>query len=109
MEAESASPGETSKARHLQKAVWADGQGDPLVFLHGFPLDHTMWREQLTAFSSRACVIAPDLWGFGKSSPFEGVTIENMADDVAATLDSLDDKLDMREPIVLCGLSMGGY
>lgn len=109
MEAESASPGETSKARHLSKAVWAQGAGDPLVFLHGFPLDHTMWREQMTEFSSRACVIAPDLCGFGKSSPIDGMTIESMADEVAATLDRLLDKLGVRGPIVLCGLSMGGY
>jgi pimeloyl-ACP methyl ester carboxylesterase len=86
-------------------AVCESGSGDPLVFLHGFPLDHTMWREQIAEFSSRGRVIAPDLRGFGKSPPASPLSIESMADDTAAILDALG----VRGSIVLCGLSMGGY
>src|SRR5262249_50378142 len=51
-------------------------------------------------------VIAPDLRGFGGTSPFAGPpSLEQMADDVAALLDALG----VREPVVLGGLSMGGY
>jgi 3-oxoadipate enol-lactonase len=64
-----------------------------------------MWREQIAAFGSRHRVIARDLRGFGKSPAASKVTRESMADDVAAILDALG----IREPIVLCGLSMGGY
>ena len=74
--------------------------------MHGFPFDHTMWNGQIASLSGRCRVIAPDLRGFGGSGASEGVaTMEQMADDLAALLDALA----IREPIVLCGLSMGGY
>lgn len=86
------------------------GAGQPVVLLHGFPLDHTMWSAQIDALSRTCRVIAPDLRGFGQSSlgnadPARGVTMEQYADDVAALLDALEIKV----PIVLVGFSMGGY
>ncbi len=87
------------------------GEGKSIVFLHGFPLDHSMWREQLTFFSARYRVLAPDLPGFGRSQLPSDVghtgtmSMERMADEVAATLDAAG----VTEPVVLCGLSMGGY
>jgi len=82
------------------------GAGSPLVLVHGFPLDHTMWEAQIESLSGRWRVIAPDLRGFGQSGVTEGtVTMAQLADDVAALLEALE----IREPIVLCGLSMGGY
>jgi pimeloyl-ACP methyl ester carboxylesterase len=86
--------------------VLVQGEGSPLVFVHGFPLDHSMWRWQLGQFTRTHRVIAPDLRGFGESDVTEGrVTMEQFADDLAAMLDELH----VTEPIVLCGLSMGGY
>jgi 3-oxoadipate enol-lactonase len=82
------------------------GQGHPLLLVHGFPFDHTMWQGQIDAFSGRCRVIAPDLRGFGKSGAGEDlVSMEQMADDLAMLLEALK----IREPVVLCGLSMGGY
>jgi len=82
------------------------GQGTPLLLVHGFPLDHSMWTGQLDALSDICRVIAPDLRGFGASGVTAGtVTMEKYADDLAALLDGLK----ITEPIVLCGLSMGGY
>jgi pimeloyl-ACP methyl ester carboxylesterase len=82
------------------------GSGRPLVLVHGFPLDHTMWEAQIEALSGRWRVIAPDLRGFGQSGVSAGtVTMEQFADDVAGLLEALE----IREPVVLCGLSMGGY
>jgi 3-oxoadipate enol-lactonase len=82
------------------------GSGVPLLLVHGFPFDHAMWNGQIDAISERHRVIAPDLRGFGQSELGEGgTTMERMADDLAGLLDAL--KID--EPIVLCGLSMGGY
>ena len=82
------------------------GRGVPLLLVHGFPFDHTMWRGQIAGLSDRYRSIAPDLRGFGESGVTEGlVTMEQMADDLAAFLDELA----IRELIVLCGLSMGGY
>jgi 3-oxoadipate enol-lactonase len=82
------------------------GHGPPLVFVHGFPLDHTMWSGQIRAFADRYRVIAPDLRGFGQSGVSKGtVAMEQLADDLAALLGALA----VDEPVVLCGLSMGGY
>jgi len=82
------------------------GRGTPLLLVHGFPLDHTMWQGQLDALADRYRVIAPDLRGFGQSGVTAGLaTMPLMADDLAQLLDGLA----IKEPIVLCGLSMGGY
>ncbi len=82
------------------------GQGIPILFVHGFPLDHSMWRFQIADLSTDFRCIAPDLRGFGRSTVSDGlVTMRQFADDMAALLDALD----ITEPVVFCGLSMGGY
>jgi pimeloyl-ACP methyl ester carboxylesterase len=82
------------------------GQGLPLVLLHAFPLSRKMWRPQIEALASACRILAPDLPGFGESPLLEGAPgIEAMADAVAAFLDARS----VREPVVLGGLSMGGY
>jgi pimeloyl-ACP methyl ester carboxylesterase len=103
-------PGQTRshllRAGDVELHVVERGQGMPIVMLHGFPLDHTMWDAQLNALAEQWRVIAPDLRGFGKSAAAgETATMEQMADDVAGALDTLG----VREPVVLVGLSMGGY
>jgi len=86
--------------------VVRQGSGPPLLLAHGFPLNHTMWREQLGGLASRFTVIAPDLRGFGSSDVTEGtVSMQQHADDLAALLDVLE----IEEPAIFCGLSMGGY
>jgi 3-oxoadipate enol-lactonase len=82
------------------------GRGQPLVLLHAFPLDRAMWRAQVQDLGADHRVLAPDLRGFGGSSPFLGPpSVEVMADDVASLLDALK----ITEPVALGGLSMGGY
>jgi 3-oxoadipate enol-lactonase len=82
------------------------GSGQPLVLLHGFPLSRAMWQPQIDGLREVARVIALDLPGFGGSAPLpEPPTVDAMADRVVEFLDDLA----IREPIVLCGLSMGGY
>ena len=87
-------------------AVEIRGTGPALVFVHGFPLDRSMWRHQVAGFA-RWQRIAPDLRGFGHSADHGGRVAANLArhaDDVAAVLDTLG-----VPRAVLCGLSMGGY
>jgi 3-oxoadipate enol-lactonase len=86
------------------------GSGPPIVLLHGFPLDHRMWNAQIDALSTRRRMVAPDLRGFGKSTLTEadvdlGVPMERYASDVVAALDELE----IFEPVVVVGFSMGGY
>lgn len=90
----------------IQLAVEERGTGKPLLMVHGFPLDHSMWKFQIDGLSSQFRVIAPDLRGFGKSDVTPGtVLMEQLADDLAKLLDALQ----VSEPIAFCGLSMGGY
>lgn len=43
------------------------GEVEPIVFIHGFTLDHRMWKPQVDEFSKKFKVIAYDLRGFGNS------------------------------------------
>jgi len=85
-------------------AVEVHGDGPAVLFVHGFPLDRTMWRAQME--SLKGCRrIAPDLRGMGQSdAPDLGYSMNIYATDLAGLLDALD-----IENVVLCGLSMGGY
>lgn len=86
--------------------VVAHGAGRPLLLVHGFPLDHSMWQAQIGELARDFRVIAPDLRGFGLSEVTSGtVTMQQFADDLAGLLDALQ----ITEPVVFCGLSMGGY
>lgn len=81
------------------------GEGTPLVLLHAFPLSSKMWLGELEPLSSRFKVIVPDLPGFGKSPVQKAVSMADMALKTSQLLDSLK----VKEPVVLAGLSMGGY
>ena len=86
------------------------GNGAPVLLIHGFPLDHTMWDAQIGALAEHCRVIAPDLRGFGQSSlglskPDPIILMEEYAEDLYALLE----KLKISEPVVLVGFSMGGY
>ncbi len=80
------------------------GSGLPVVLLHGFPHDRTLWAAQLAAAPDGARLIALDLPGFGESDSAEVPSLDHWADWVAAALDAL-----AIERAVIGGLSMGGY
>jgi pimeloyl-ACP methyl ester carboxylesterase len=93
-------------AGNLQTEYDDCGSGLPVVLLHAFPLSRQMWRPQVAGLLDRCRVIVPDQRGFGGTGGFSGTpSIAGMADDVAGLLDALG----LREPVVLGGLSMGGY
>jgi pimeloyl-ACP methyl ester carboxylesterase len=102
----------TAKISTGELAYVDRGAGQPILLVHGFPLDHTMWDSQIEALSKQARVIAPDLRGFGESptgpvDPTHGITMERYGDDLAEFLDALN--LNAGQPVVFVGLSMGGY
>jgi 3-oxoadipate enol-lactonase len=86
--------------------VYGDrGTGLPIVFLHAFPLNRTMWAHQEEALSLRFRIITVDLRGHGESdAPLWRYTMEQSGDDVNALLDYLS-----IQRAIFVGLSMGGY
>ena len=80
------------------------GKGEPLLLLHGFPHDRTLWAPQLAGDSLGVRRLAPDLPGFGESDSIGGDSVEAWADWVADLLDLLE-----LQRVILGGLSMGGY
>jgi 3-oxoadipate enol-lactonase len=80
------------------------GRGLPVVLLHAFPLNRSMWEAQVAALLGECRCIVPDLRGFGDSPTGGPYTMDRYADDVAALLDALQ-----IEQAVIGGLSMGGY
>lgn len=89
----------------MQLAYTRRGQGTPLVLIHGYPLDHSIWDETAAILSGTFDLILPDLRGFGASaSPTNPYTLADMASDLAELLDELD-----IPQAALAGHSMGGY
>ncbi len=77
----------------------------PIILIHGFPFNYTMWTSQIRALKKDYRVIAYDIRGLGKSYVGDGqYTMEFFVDD----LFSLVHEMQLEKP-VLCGLSMGGY
>ncbi len=78
------------------------GRGTPLLFVHGFCLDHRMWESQMDYFSKFYTCISVDLRGFGKSSLPADQSYSNHED-----LFELLAFLQINQPVILIGLSMG--
>ena len=79
------------------------GKGSPMILLHGFCEDSSVWDNFISEFKSNK-IIRIDLIGFGSSEPVETPSVEWAADSVKAVLDHLD----IRQ-CTLIGHSMGGY
>ncbi|MGP3998795.1 alpha/beta fold hydrolase [Streptomyces sp. 8N706] len=80
------------------------GQGQPVVLIHGYPLDGHSWEKQSAALLEAGYrVITYDRRGFGRSSqPTTGYDYDTFAADLKVVLDTLD-----LADIVLVGFSMG--
>ena len=80
------------------------GTGVALLLIHGYPLNKQLWEPQVMGLTAR--IITPDLRGFGASEPVEGpYSMDLLAQDCNALLDELG----VDQPVVVGGLSMGGY
>jgi non-heme chloroperoxidase len=96
----------TIKTRDGTEIFFKDwGEGRPVVFSHGWPLNADAWDEQLFFVASNGFrAIAHDRRGHGRSSqPWKGNDMDTYADDLAAVMDALDVK-----GAVMVGHSTGG-
>lgn len=82
-----------------------EGNGFPVIFLHGFAEDHTIWNRQADHLGRLFRIITPDMPGSGNSA-FNPrlITIDDYADTVKAVVDA-----EQISHCVLIGHSMGGY
>lgn len=81
------------------------GKGAPIIFLHGFPFNKSMWQPQYDSLKQHFRIIAPDLRSFGYSKDDTSeLSMDLFADDVIALMDELN-----LDKVAVCGLSMGGY
>lgn len=81
------------------------GAGEPVLFLHGFPLSGEMWRPAVERLGEGVRAIVPDLRGHGASEASPGVDMARFAEDLARILDATGEA----GPVAVVGLSMGGY
>lgn len=82
------------------------GRGVPLLFIHGYPLSRKIWERQVMDLTDIADVISVDLRGHGGSYSFDPpYSMDLLAGDCYRLLSDLK----INSPIIVCGLSMGGY
>ncbi|MYG40945.1 MAG: alpha/beta fold hydrolase [Nitrospira sp. SB0677_bin_15] len=94
-----------ARINDIDLAYSEEGQGLPVVFLHAFPLNRTMWASQVAALSDRYRVVTIDLRGHGESdAPMWRYTLDQFAEDVSGLLENLG-----ITRATFVGLSMGGY
>jgi len=106
MESENSYQSLLTEVNHIAISYNDIGEGNiPVIFLHGFPFDKSMWKVQLDFLKSTHRVIACDIRGFGKSTDEKTyLSIALFAEDLVSFMDKLNIK-----KAIICGLSMGGF
>ncbi|HEV2149514.1 MAG TPA: alpha/beta fold hydrolase, partial [Longimicrobiaceae bacterium] len=94
---------ETVNGATLRHEVF--GEGEPVLFAHGFPLSGALWHPVVERLGGGWRCIVPDLRGHGGSAATPDAGMDDHADDLARLLDALGET----RPVVLAGMSMGGY
>ena len=80
------------------------GEGNPVMLVHGFGEDGTVWNNQVEFLKDKFRIIIPDLPGSGKSELIENSSIEDMAEVLHQIIHEED-----IDHCVMIGHSMGGY
>lgn len=94
------------KLDDISLAYDQNGSGVNILFVHGYPLSRAMWSPQMNGLSDFASIYAVDLRGHGESSDTQaGYSMDLFAEDLASLILALG----LKQPVILCGLSMGGY
>ena len=86
------------------------GSGNPVMLIHGFGEDGTVWKNQVQHLENNYCVIVPDLPGSGKSELVDDMSMEGMAACLKGLIDQeISDNASLKNGISIIGHSMGGY
>ena len=89
----------------IELAYERHGKGTPLVLVHGYPLDHSIWNDVVLQLAEGFDLIVPDVRGFGESATIASpYSMMDIASDFASLLDSMG-----IEKAAFAGHSMGGY
>lgn len=89
---------------HVHQAGDPNATSPTILWVHGFPLDHTMWQRQYEQLED-CHSLAVDLRGFGRSTGSDRFSLADLADDLRLVV---EEQLAGR-PFLYAGLSMGGY
>lgn len=93
------------KINGISVYTYGSENNQAIIFVHGFPFDNSMWKEQVKVLKEEYFVITYDVRGFNNSEVGDGqYTMEMFADD----LEMLIEEMHLDNPVI-CGLSMGGY
>ncbi len=96
---------EKAKINGIHLAYERRGKGAPLVLIHGYPLDHSVWDEVAPLLENDFDLIIPDLHGFGQSDVMEA---DDSIIEFASDIEGLLNHFKIRKAFV-AGHSMGGY
>jgi pimeloyl-ACP methyl ester carboxylesterase len=85
-----------------------EGNGRPVMFVHGFGETGDVWKNQVAFFRGKYKMIIPDLPGSGKSALIKDMSMEGMA---SVLEEIVQEELPSAaaEKLVMIGHSMGGY
>lgn len=83
------------------------GHGPPVLLLHSSVSGNRQWRKLIALLSARFRVIAPNLRGYGTSTPWHGERAQTLADAARVALELID-ALRLDAPLRIVGHSFGG-
>ncbi len=87
-----------------------EGQGNPVLLVHGFGEDGTIWEQQVENLKKDFLLIVPDLPGSGQSELLDGdCTMEDYAEVIKVIADKEFVSTKNNDTFSLIGHSMGGY
>jgi pimeloyl-ACP methyl ester carboxylesterase len=85
--------------------TYGDKDKTPIIFIHGFPYNSSMWSQQIKQLKEHYYCVAYDVRGLGDTPPGDGqFTMEMFVDDLFTVIEGLE----LYRPVV-AGFSMGGY
>lgn len=87
-------------------SYYTSGRGKPVLLMHGFAEDHSIWSHQIQSLSEKYYVIAPDLFGTNKSAHLEREKISIVDYATAIKEIIIAEQIDK---LIMIGHSMGGY